>query len=299
MSVDDVSIVRFIGEQGEPVVGAQRAGQVYPLPVASHGDLLRMSVVDLRLVVEAAVLGRGIAARSVTFLPVIDGRTEVWAAGVTYLSSKNAREMESDDPSVYAKVYDNPRAELFFKAPAWRVVNHGGQIRVRADSPLNVPEPELALVLSAAGQILGYSICNDVSSRTIEGENPLYLPQAKVYDGSCSLAASWVPVWAVPDPYQLEIGISIVRDGAVVWTDTTTTGLLHRDLEELSRALFVELSMPDGAVLATGTCLAPAMDVTLLDGDVVTISIPGVGELGNTVVQPQHAEVRSSIRQPA
>ncbi len=277
-------------------MGVLRADHVHPLPVASHGDLLQMTAAGLREATDAAVAGEGIPSRLVTFLPLIDARTEVWAAGVTYLSSKNAREMESAEPSVYAKVYDHPRAELFFKAPAWRVVPNGGDIRVRADSELNIPEPELALVLSAAGEILGYTICNDVSSRSIEGENPLYLPQAKVYDGSCSLADSWVPVWTVQDPYDLQIDIAITRGEDTVWADTTTTGLLHRDLAELARVLFVELSMPDGAVLATGTCLAPSMDVTMLHGDVVTISITGVGELVNTVVQPEPTPLRSSIR---
>lgn len=296
MTVNEIRIVRFADAEGEPRVGVLSADHVHPLPVASHGDLLQMTASGLRLVTEEAIAGEGIPSRLVTLLPLIDARTEVWAAGVTYLSSKNAREMESAEPSVYAKVYDHPRAELFFKAPAWRVVPNGGDIRVRADSELNIPEPELALVLSAAGEILGYTICNDVSSRSIEGENPLYLPQAKVYDGSCSLADSWVPVWTVQDPYDLQIDIAITRGDDTVWADTTTTGLLHRDLAELARVLFVELSMPDGAVLATGTCLAPSMDVTMLHGDVVTISITGVGELVNTVVQPEPTPLRSSIR---
>lgn len=296
MTVNDVRVVRFAPNQGDPRVGVISGDRVHPLPVASHGDLLRMTGTELRAAVEAAVERAGVDVGEVAFLPLVDGRTEVWAAGVTYLSSKNAREMESAEPSVYAKVYDHPRAELFFKAPAWRVVNHGGDIRVRADSELNIPEPELALVLSAAGEIVGYTICNDVSSRSIEGENPLYLPQAKVYDGSCSLADSWTPAWAVADPYDLQIDISITRGEYTVWADTTTTGLLHRDLDELARLLFVEMSMPEGAVLATGTCLAPSMDVTLLHGDVVAISIASIGELVNTVSQARPVELRSSIR---
>ncbi|MCU1659182.1 MAG: Fumarylacetoacetate hydrolase family protein [Pseudonocardiales bacterium] len=296
VALDDVRVVRFIEAGGPAAVGAVSGGVIYPLPVASHTELLRMNLGDLRLCVEGALDKYPRELGATTLLPIIDARTEVWAAGVTYLSSRMAREDESQEPTVYSRVYDHHRPELFFKAPAWRVVNDGEPIRVRGDSDLNVPEPELALVLSNVGEILGYTICNDVSSRTIEGENPLYLPQAKVYDASCALAASWTPAWAIPDPYGLTIEISIRRGREVIWADSATTSLLHRDLDGLAAVLFAELSMPDGAILATGTCLAPAMDVTLLDRDVVSISISGVGQLTNPVVQPVPMTLTSSIR---
>ncbi len=206
---------------------------------------------------------------------------EIWAAGVTYERSRTARMHESAEPSVYDLVYEAERPELFFKAPAWRVRGPGEPVGIRADSDWDVPEPELALVLAADLSIAGYTIGNDVSSRRIEGENPLYLPQAKVYDGSCALGPGMVPVDAAEPPFQIDL--RVVRDGRAVVEATTTTARLRRPLEELASYLGRALTLPRGAVLLTGTGIVPPDDFTLEPGDLVRIGIEGLGVLENPV----------------
>jgi 2-dehydro-3-deoxy-D-arabinonate dehydratase len=214
-------------------------------------------------------------------LPPIDVQ-EVWACGVTYLRSKTARMGESShEADFYDRVYDAERPEIFFKASAKRVVGHGEPIRIRRDSSWNVPEPELALVLSSAGKIVGYTIGNDVSSRSIEGENPLYLPQAKVYDGSCALG----PVIALHDGTEKsrQIHMIIVRDGHVLFEGKTSTSALRRTMEELARYLFRELSFESGVFLLTGAGIVPPDDFTLQPDDRIRITIEGIGTLENSV----------------
>jgi 2-dehydro-3-deoxy-D-arabinonate dehydratase len=206
---------------------------------------------------------------------------EIWAAGVTYERSRDARAEESVEASVYDRVYEATRPELFFKSPGWRVRGPGEAIGVRADSKWNVPEPELALVVTSDLQIAGYTIANDVSSRTIEGENPLYLPQAKLYDGSCAIGPALVPVSAAEPPF--EIRLRVLRDGASVVDESTSTARLRRPLEELTEYLGRALSLFDGAILLTGTGIVPAAPFTLLAGDVVRIEIGPLGVLENTV----------------
>jgi 2-dehydro-3-deoxy-D-arabinonate dehydratase len=214
-------------------------------------------------------------------LAPVEGQ-EVWAAGVTYAASRSARNDESKGAhDFYDLVYDAERPELFFKAAPGRVRGPGEPIGIRADSGWDVPEPELALVLSAKGEIVGYTIGNDVSSRSIEGENPLYLPQAKIYRGSCALGPAIVPVAEAPPADELEISLTITRDGAQLFAGTTQTALLKRGLDELAGWLFKALDFPAGAVLLTGTSVVP--ESTLKAGDEVTIAITGLGELTNTV----------------
>jgi 2-dehydro-3-deoxy-D-arabinonate dehydratase len=208
----------------------------------------------------------------------------VWAAGVTYERSRSARQEESSVGGVYQLVYDADRPELFFKSVAWRVVTDKEPIAIRRDSALNVPEAELALVVNAHGEIVGYTVCNDMSSRSIEGENPLYLPQAKIYAGACALASGIRPVWEVPDTGQLGIELTVTRATEAVWQGRTSTASLVRRPVELVAWLFAEQSFPDGVVLSTGTGLVPEMDFTLQPGDVVTIAIDQVGTLSNVVV---------------
>ena len=209
---------------------------------------------------------------------------EVWAAGVTYEASRTARDEESGGAhDFYDRVYDAERPELFFKAAPGRVRGPGEPIGVRADSGWDVPEPELALVLSAAGEILGYTIGNDVSSRSIEGENPLYLPQAKVFRGSCALGPAIVPVAEAPPASELEIALTIARGGAPVFEGSTQVARMRRGLEELAGWLFRALDFPVGAVLLTGTSVIPAAEFTLRAGDEVRIAITGLGELVNPV----------------
>ena len=208
---------------------------------------------------------------------------EVWAAGVTYVTSRSARNEESGGHDFYNLVYDAERPELFFKAAPGRVRGPGAQIGVRADSGWDVPEPELALVVNAAGEIVAYTIGNDVSSRSIEGENPLYLPQAKTYRGSCALGPCLVPVAEAPDAAEMEIRLTILRDGEQVFDDSTQVALLKRALPELVDWLFRAQDFPVGVVLLTGTSIVPAMEFTLRGGDEVRIAITGLGELVNTV----------------
>lgn len=217
------------------------------------------------------------------FVAPID-RQEVWAAGVTYKRSKVAREQESQSAaSFYDKVYAAPRPELFFKATAERVVGPLQEVRVRADSKWSVPEPELAVYLSPDLRIVGYGIGNDMSARDIEGENPLYLPQAKIYNQSCALG----PVVALPAFFppreQVTIELTIERDQRTVFQGSTRLTEMARKLDELVRWLGRDNSFPHGAVLLTDTGVVPPDDFTLASKDRITIEITGIGKLVNTV----------------
>ena len=215
---------------------------------------------------------------------------EVWAAGVTYERSKTERMTESEHSAdVYDRVYSAERPEIFFKSAAWRVSGPGAPVSVRADSVIDVPEPELAVVLNSAGEVAGYTICNDMSSRSIEGQNPLYLPQAKIYLGGCAVGPWIVPAWELPDPYALVIELTISRGGTPVWEGSASTSALHRKIDELAAFLFREDEFPAGVVLSTGTSLVPGLPFTLQPGDEVRIRIEGIGELANPVVRGKAA----------
>ena len=210
---------------------------------------------------------------------------EVWAAGVTYLRSRDARMEESRDAgggSFYDRVYDANRPELFFKSVAHRVVPSGGFVRIRKDSTWNVPEPELTLCLNSNGQIIGYTIGNDMSSRSIEGENPLYLPQAKTYDGSAAIGPC-IFSDALPLPADSQIKISIHRNQAVVFEGSIGIDRMKRKHEELASFLFRECSFPHGCLLMTGTGIVPPNEFTLESGDEIKIEIDHIGILTNTV----------------
>jgi 2-dehydro-3-deoxy-D-arabinonate dehydratase len=218
------------------------------------------------------------------FLPPV-GTQEVWAAGVTYLRSRTARMEESKTAgggSFYDKVYDAVRPELFFKASPWRVRGDGDAVRIRGDAAWSVPEPELALVVNALGEIVGYTIGNDMSSRDIEGENPLYLPQAKMYDGSCALGPG-ILIREQALATETEIAIAITRAGAVVFDGRTTVAQMKRTPEELVSFLYREMSFPQGAILLTGTGIIPPDDFTLHARDEITITIEAIGRLRNSV----------------
>lgn len=213
------------------------------------------------------------------------GSQEVWAAGVTYFRSRSARMEESRDAgggSFYDRVYSAIRPELFFKATARRVVGPGASVRIRSDATWSVPEPELTLLMNTHGDIIGYTIGNDMSSRDIEGENPLYLPQAKVYDGSCALGPC-VLLSREPLPKSTAIQIDIIRDGVSEFKGTTTLAELKRDPKELAAYLFRDNSFPAGAYLMTGTGIVPGDEFTLVHGDLIAISIEGIGVLENRV----------------
>jgi 2-dehydro-3-deoxy-D-arabinonate dehydratase len=208
---------------------------------------------------------------------------EIWAAGVTYERSRDARMEESSQQDVYDKVYDAQRPELFFKAPAWRSVGPDAEIAIRDDSDWDVPEPELAVVLDAFGAIAGYTVGNDVSSRSIEGENPLYLPQAKMFADSCALGPWIMLPDELPDVNNLGIALTIERPDASLWQSSASTRQLHRSLDELIEYLCRALEFPAGAVLLTGTPIVPPSAFTLKPGDVVRIEIDGIGTLTNPV----------------
>jgi len=248
-------------------------------------DLLHLSREDLRLRVEAAAppveMGR--------ILAPIDGETEVWAAGVTYKRSEEARIEESATPDIYSRVYRAERPELFFKANARRVAGPDAPIAVRSDSTWDVPEPEVAIVVNSSAEFVGYTIGNDVSSRSIEGDNPLYLPQAKVYAGCCALGPGITPAWEVADPYSLGIRMQIERGGRVHWQGETSMREFNRRLEDLVAYLFREDDFPDGVILSTGTALVPESPFTLESGDIVTIDIDRLGMLRNPVVRGKAA----------
>lgn len=210
---------------------------------------------------------------------------EVWAAGVTYERSRAARQEEAQDGGdIYARVYEAERPELFFKANGWRVVGHLDAVGIRSDSAWNVPEPELGLVCNPALEVVGLLVGNDVSSRDIEGANPLYLPQAKVYDRSCALGPG-IALTPVRDFPPLTIQLVIERDGIALFTGETHTGKLRRRLGDLTDYLGRALRFPDGVVLLTGTGIVPDSEFTLHPGDTVRITIPTIGSLVNTVIQ--------------
>jgi 2-dehydro-3-deoxy-D-arabinonate dehydratase len=231
------------------------------LPKAAIADSLR-----------ALPQGAPGAAAGGKLLAPVEPTQEVWAAGVTYLRSRDAREEESAVKDVYTRVYEAKRPELFFKANGWRVAGHDMPIRVRDDSKWNVPEPELALVINSAGEIVGHTICNDVSSRDIEGDNPLYLPQAKVYNGSCAVGPG-IHIGDTDKLKELAIAMEIDRGGKTVFTGKTQTAQIKRSLDELAGYLFMELDFPKGAFLSTGTGIVPGQDFSLSHGDVVAITI--------------------------
>jgi 2-dehydro-3-deoxy-D-arabinonate dehydratase len=226
-----------------------------------------------------------VPASRVQFLPPLDHQ-EVWAAGVTYQRSKVAREQESAEKGgarFYDMVYTADRPELFFKSPTWRVVAPGDPVRIRRDARWSVPEPELALVVSPQLEIVGYTIGNDMSSRDIEGENPLYLPQAKFYDGSCAVGPVITLAADLPARDQVTIAMTITRSGKVVFEGRTSLASMRRSLEELVSWLGKETSFPEGVVLLTGTGVVPPDDFTLASGDEVAIEIQGIGRLVNPV----------------
>ena len=252
--------------------------------VPSLGELLRSADPNARVRDALRAPRPRHAPGTVVLLPPVDEQ-EVWAAGVTYLRSKAARMEESEfSASAYDRVYDAPRPELFFKALPSKVVGPGDAVGVRRDSRWTVPEPELALVINPAGQVAGYTIGNDLSARDIEGENLLYLPQAKTYERSCALGP-WIVLGADEATARgWTIGVRIRRDGAEVFRGQTEVGRIKRRFAELAEWLFRSQSFPSGAVLLTGTGVVPPDGFSLQPGDEVEIEVSGIGRLTNRVV---------------
>ena len=284
-----MKLARFKDGQGDVAVGIIRDDQLFPLDTSNSqyrqlSDILEAD--DPAAAVAALPAAEtGIPLEQVVLLPPIDNQ-EVWAAGVTYKRSQTARMEESETSAdCYDRVYQSARPEIFLKATPNRVSGPGQPVRIRADSKWDVPEPELALVMNSRLELVGFTIGNDVSSRDIEGENPLYLPQAKVYNQCCGLGPYIVLASSVADPSALEISLSIERDGNSAFQGETSISEMARSFDDLLGWLGRENSFPNGAFLLTGTGIVPDSDFTLQDGDLVHISISGIGTLSNPVVR--------------
>jgi 2-dehydro-3-deoxy-D-arabinonate dehydratase len=271
--------LRRVVIDGAARLAVARAGALHPV-AASLAELLAAGRDSVHEAVDRALQTQPVGATEV--LAPVDEQ-EVWASGVTYRRSATARVEESSVGDVYEMVYEADRPELFLKAPANRVPKPGAPLRIRADSGWDVPEPELALVLDSRGQIVGYLVADDVSSRSIEGANPLYLPQAKIYDDSLGLSDTIVLARDAGDVTGAAIEVSIDRGGERVFDGATSISEMKRSFDELVAALFAELSHPAGAVLLTGTGVVPPDELTLEPGDRVRIAIEGIGTLEHDV----------------
>jgi 2-dehydro-3-deoxy-D-arabinonate dehydratase len=259
-----------------------RVGDSWPGLPAGHSldTLLRMPAREMRELLESLAVPPDLALGPQLHAPIES--QEVWAAGVTYRRSLEARADEAISRDPYDRVYAAERPELFFKATPNRVRGPGEDLFIRSDSTWDVPEPELAVVCNSRLEVVGYTIGNDMSSRSIEGENSLYLPQAKVYDGCCALGPYITPAWEF-DPAERRIELEISRDGARVFQAATSTSEMRRSIPELASFLGRDQRFDAGCILLTGTGVVPPADFTLREGDVVTIRIDGLGELTNPV----------------
>lgn len=282
MHDDDLLLVRFRRPDGSIGWGLRTATGIAPMSY----DLDLLCSVPARVARELVAQARDEAGHrreeGATLLAPV-GSQDIWAAGVTYARSRDARIEESGAEDLYGRIYDADRPELFMKATAARAVGPDAPVGIRADATWSVPEPELAVVFNASGEVLGFSAGNDMSSRDIEGANALYLPQAKIYDGACALGPGIRPAWTLGDDPEFAIALTILRDGTPVFAGETTTASLRRRWPELGRWLRAALSFPAGAVLLTGTGIVPGPEVTLQAGDEVVIDVAGVGTLRNPV----------------
>jgi len=286
-----MQLAKYRTRSGETRVAVHREGRLHPLESTASAPLTLTEILEIRPDQREPGL-REIQSSSVslsdaTLLPPID-RQEVWAAGVTYRRSKTARMEESESAAtLYDRVYTAERPELFFKATPHRVAGSDQPLRIRRDSRWNVPEPELALVLNARLELVGYTIGNDMSSRDIEGENPLYLPQAKIYDACCGLGP-WITLAdAMPAATEIGIRLAVRRGGATAFAGETSIAQMARSFAELIGWLGRDNSFPDGVILLTGTGIVPGPEFTLQAGDIVEISIDGIGTLSNPIASLQ------------
>jgi 2-dehydro-3-deoxy-D-arabinonate dehydratase len=287
-------IIRFLSGDSVPALAAVTDdSHVYLLPQSDFLELVREAeerkITPLDLVQELITGSQPIPQR-VEELPLLAPleAPEVWACGVTYERSRDARNYEAtggklDSTTFYDKVYEAERPEIFFKSTAARTVGPNRELYLRSDSNWQIPEPELGLVLARNGRIIGYTVGNDMSCRDIEGENPLYLPQAKMWKGSCSIGPAIRLAETVEDPYTFQIACRIYRDGKKVVEGTASTGQLKRKLDDLVAYLMRDNQIFDGTVLLTGTCIVPPDEFTLADGDRIEIEISGIGVLVNPV----------------
>ncbi|MBY0200823.1 fumarylacetoacetate hydrolase family protein [Priestia megaterium] len=295
-------IIRYLSEDSKPVLAALTSEEtVYPLEQEGFIELIHqanaqkispLSFVQ-NMISKSKPIPQSIEELSL-LVPII--AQEVWASGVTYERSRDARNYEATDGKLdattfYDKVYNAERPEIFFKSTAARTVGPNQEVYIRSDSKWQIPEPELGLIISQEGEILGYTIGNDMSCRDIEGENPLYLPQAKMWKHSCSIGPAILLTESVKDPYDFDIICRIYRHGNLAVEGTASTRQLKRKFEELVSFLVRDNEIFDGTVLLTGTCIVPPNDFTLLEGDQIEIEIPSIGILKNSVRLPSKISV--------
>jgi 2-dehydro-3-deoxy-D-arabinonate dehydratase len=287
-------IIRFLTEGAVPTLAAiTDDSKIYVLPQQDFMELVHLAEeqgTTTLAFVESMIATSNPLARTIgdlsLLVPIV--APEVWAAGVTYEKSRDARNYEAtggklDASTFYDKVYDAERPEIFFKSTAARTVGPDQDVYLRTDSNWQIPEPELGLVISKSGKIVGYTIGNDMSCRDIEGENPLYLPQAKMWKHSCSIGPAIRLAETVDDPYKFQITCRIYRNEEKIVEGTASTGQLKRKLDELVSYLKLDNEIFDGTVLLTGTCIVPSNEFTLLDGDRIEIEISDIGVLNNPV----------------
>lgn len=271
--------------------GPANEGPTELLPVDTISELLSEGGPSLRDMLLAESCGP-VQDGSKLLVPVDD--QEIWASGVTFERSREARNEEAVTGDVYDRVYVADRPELFFKAPGWRARGEGAPIGIRSDSSWNVPEPELGLVVDSRGSLVAYTVGNDVSSRSIEGENPLYLPQAKVFHGGCALGPCLVPVECAPPFEELVIHMTVTRAEKPIFEDEVRLSSMRRTPEELVDWLYRALPFPNGFVLLSGTSMVPPTDFTLMYGDTIGIRVPGLGTLTNFVGEIGKGDVREA-----
>jgi 2-dehydro-3-deoxy-D-arabinonate dehydratase len=289
------ALVRVRRPDGAVRLALWRDGVLRELPRLSLDALLARPLDDIRDFVEAGARSRRrLDPGSVDVLAPVESQ-EVWAAGVTYLRSREARREESASKDVYSQVYEAERPELFFKASGWRVVGPGGDLGIRSDSSWDVPEPELAVLSNRQGEVVAYAIGNDMSSRSIEGENPLYLPQAKVYDRSCGLGPVAVLAWHA-DAGALAVRMTIEREGKEVFAGEASTASLVREPAAMIAVLRSCYTLPAGAWLLTGTGIVPPQPYTARNGDLVRIEIEGMGELENRLTLVRASGARATAK---
>jgi 2-dehydro-3-deoxy-D-arabinonate dehydratase len=288
LDVAGPALARVLTARGDRHLCLWRDGGLWDLHPLSLDELLQLPLDEIRDRLEHGSGPRQRIDPATVELAAPAESQEVWAAGVTYLRSREARLEETRQRTIYEDVYESARPELFFKAAGWRVVPQSGDVGVREDSTWDVPEPELAVLSNSRAEVVAYACGNDMSSRSIEGENPLFLPQAKVYDRSCAIGPAAVLAWGV-DIARAVVRMTIERGGSVVFSGTSTVGDMTRDPAKLVSVLYSSYTLPVGAWLLTGTSLVPPEPYTARAGDVVRIAIDGLGELSNPVATVPHS----------
>ena len=296
--IQRMKFIRFLGDNSRPTLGFLNGDKIIipnkPKSTDPYMDLIQFLYEAKRSKINLAHFFETLSSYNEVLFSELDKQNrlivpvespEVWGCGITYKRSMDARELETSSKTVYGQIYLAERPEIFFKSTPLRYVGPNAPVYIRSDSKWNAPEPELAFVVGIAGEIFGYTIANDVSSRDIEGKNPLYLPQAKIYNGSCSFGPCITLSDQIENPHNLDIKMSILRAGSEIFKGRTNTSKMKRTIQELYTFLKKDNVMPPGLVCMTGTGIVPPDDFTLELGDIVEIEIEKIGILKNPVLQ--------------